>query len=360
VSARETTSRSEEIAIVAVAQTPAYRHYADSEPALLMDLTNRLLAETGLERPAVDFTIAGSCDYLSGLPFAFVSNVDGFGAWPPVYESHVEMDGAWALFEAWVRLSVGDIDVALVAGSGKSSPGSPREIFPLQTDPYTAAPLGLDPVSVAGLQARALLDAGLATERDFAEVVARSRRDALANPNAQVKKDVAVDALLREPYYASPLRKHDLPPISDGAAAVLIARGERARQLTRKPVWIRGIDHRIDSHHLGLRDLTDSPSARLAAEGVGLHAGPIDVAELCVRYSPEEIVLRRALELAPGTRVNPSGGPLCAHPVMATGLVRVIEVARRIQDGSARRGVAHAASGPALQQNLLCVLEGDA
>jgi hypothetical protein len=138
---------------------------------------------------------------------------------------------------------------------------------------------------------------------------------------------------------------------------VLIARGKRARELTEKPVWIRGIDHRIDSHHLGLRDLTDSPSTRLAAKGVGLHDGPIDVAELCVRYSPEEIVLRRALELAPGTRINPSGGPLCGHPVMATGLVRVIEVAERIRAGSARRGVAHAASGPALQQNLLCVLE---
>ena len=350
----------EPIAIVATAQTPARRRYPDSEASMLLDLTNQLLAQTGLERSAVDFTIAGSCDYLSGLPFAFVSNVDGFGAWPPVYESHVEMDGAWALFEAWVRLQVGDIDVALVAGSGKSSPGTPREIFPLQTDPYLAAPLGLDPASVAALQARALLDAGLATERDFAEVVSRSRRAGLTNPNAQVKKDVPVDRLLAEPYLASPLRRHDLPPISDGAAAVLIARGERARLLAKRPVWIRGIDHRIDSHHLGLRDLTDSPSTRLAARGVGLHDGPVDVAELCVRFSPEEIVLRRALDLAPGTSVNPSGGPLCGHPVMATGLVRVIEVARRIRDGEARRGLAHAASGPALQQNLLCLLEGGA
>jgi acetyl-CoA acetyltransferase len=352
--------RAQEIAIVAFAQTPAYRHYGDSEPAMLMDLTNQLLAETGLERKQVDFTIAGSCDYLSGLPFAFVMNVDGFGAWPPVYESHVEMDGAWALFEAWVRLHVGDIDVALVAGSGKSSPGKPREIFPLQTNPYYSAPLGLDPVSVAGLQARALLDAGRASERDFAEVVSRSRRAGLANPNAQVAKDLSVDALLKEPYFAAPLRRHDLPPISDGAAAVLVARGERARQLCERPIWIRGIDHRIESSHLGLRDLTDSPSARLAAEKLGVHAGPIDVAELCVRYSPEEIVLRDALGLREPTRINPSGGPLCGHPVMATGLVRVIEVARRIREGTARRGLAHATSGPALQQNLLCVLEGDA
>jgi acetyl-CoA acetyltransferase len=166
--------------------------------------------------------------------------------------------------------------------------------------------------------------------------------------------------LLKEPYYASPLRKHDLPPISDGAAAVLVARGQRARELCEKPVWIRGIDHRIESHHLGLRDLTDSPSSRIAARSLGLDAGSLDVAELCVRYSPEEIVLHQALELGDGTRVNPSGGPLCGHPVMASGLTRVVEVARRIRDGEAGRGLGHATSGPALQQNLLCILEGDA
>jgi acetyl-CoA acetyltransferase len=350
----------EKIAIVAFAQTPSYRRYNDSEPSMIMGLVNQILDETGIDRHEIGFTIAGSCDYLLGLPFSFIANVDGYGAWPPVYESHVEMDGAWALFEAFVRLQMGDIDLALVVGSGKSSAGVPREIFPLQTDPYVHAPLGLDPVSVGGLQARALLDAGKATERDFAEVVSRSRRDGLSNPYAQVAKDVSVEALLKEPYYASPLRKHDLPPISDGAAAMLIAHGDRARKLCAKPVWIRGIDHRIESHHLGLRDLTDSPSSRIAARNLGLDAASLDVAELCVRYSPEEIVLRRALGLGNGTRINPSGGPLCGHPVMATGLTRVVEVARHIRNGEAGRGLAHATSGPALQQNLLCILEGDA
>jgi acetyl-CoA acetyltransferase len=349
----------EDIAIVAFAQTPCYRKYNDSEPSMIMSIVNQILEEVEIDRHEIGFTIAGSCDYLTGRPFAFIANVDGYGAWPPVYESHVEMDGAWALFEAFVRLQMGDIDSALIVSSGKSSPGTPREIFPLQTDPYVSAPLGLDPISVAGLQARALLDAGKATERDFAEVVSRSRRDGLSNPNAQVAKDVSVDTLLKEPYYASPLRKHDLPPISDGASAMLIASGQRARGLCEKPVWIRGIDHRIESHHLGLRDLTDSSSSRIAARNLGLDAGSLDVAELCVRYSPEEIVLRQALELGDDTRINPSGGPLCGHPVMASGLTRVVEVARRIRDGEAGRGLGHATSGPALQQNLLCILEGD-
>jgi acetyl-CoA acetyltransferase len=357
LSANDTGSR--DVAIVAVAQTPSYRHYEDSEPTLIMECVNELLSTTGLERKDVEFTVAGSCDYLSGMPFAFVMNIDGVGAWPPVYESHVEMDAAWALNEAWFRLQVGDVDTAMVIGSGKSSPGRPREVFPLQTDPYVMAPLGLDLVSLAGLQAQALLDAGKATERDFAEVVARSRRDALGNPNAQVAVDRSVDDLLAEPYLSSPLRRHDLPPISDGAAALILVAGDRARELAERPVWIRGLDHRIESHHPGLRDLTTSTSTATAAGHAGVDGSSVDVAELMVTYSPEEIILREALGLGDRTVVNPSGGPLAAHPVMATGLIRVIEVARRIADGSAGVGVAHASSGPALQQNLVCLLEGD-
>ena len=58
------------------------------------------------------------------------------------------------------------------------------------------------------------------------------------------------------------------------------------------------------------------------------------------------------------TTVNPSGGPLAANPLMAGGLIRIGEAANRIMDGSASRAVAHATSGPVLQQNLVAVLEG--
>lgn len=373
---------SSDIAVVATAQTPAHARYDGPEVHLIMDCVDQLLAATGLSRDGIDFTIAGSCDYLSGMPFAFVTNVDGMGAWPPVYESHVEMDGAWALFEAWLRLQVGDVDVAMVVGSGRSSPCNAREVFHLQADPYAVAPLGLDPDALAGIQARALIDAGLASESDFAAVVARSRAAAAANPMAQVSGPVAVADLLAEPYDMAPLRAHDVAPPADGAAAVIIATAERARALTDRPAWIKGIDHRIESHHPGLRDLTDSSSVRTAAVALGIGPGAggpgsgvanpadgpgaagsgnggLDVAELHVTHSHEEIILRAALGLDDSVEVNPSGGPLVGNPVMATGLIRVIEAANRIAAGSAHRAVAHASSGPALQQNLLCLLEGD-
>jgi acetyl-CoA acetyltransferase len=348
-----------DIAVVGYAQTPSSRRARESEVQLLVPIVTEALERSGLDRREVGFTCAGSCDYLTGGPFAFVSNLEAAGAWPPISESHVEMDGAWALYEAWVRLQHGDIDTALVFGSGKSSPSIPAEMWAQQLDPYYLAPLGVDPASLAGIQARALLDAGKATERDFAGVVVRNRRNAKDNPNAQVAGDFSIDELLAAPYVRAPLRKHDLPPVSDGAVAVVLARGDRARALCERPAWIRGLDNRIEVHQPGMRDLTTSPSTTLAARKAGYDGGPLDVIELSSTFSPQELILRDALGIDADSNVNPSGGPLAANPVMATGLVRIVEVAQRIVEGTASRGLAHATGGQVLQHNLVCLMEGD-
>ena len=179
----------------------------------------------------------------------------------------------------------------------------------------------------------------------------------MSNSSAQRTSETSVEQLLSAPYTVSPLREHDCPPVSDGAAAVVLATADLARRISERPAWIAGIDHRIDSHSLGARDLTSSPSAALAARNAGANQGPVDVAELHAQFSHEELILRRAIGLDNGTAFNPSGGPLCANPIMATGLIRIGEAASRIMDGSASRAVAHASSGPCLQQNLVCVLE---
>ncbi len=179
----------------------------------------------------------------------------------------------------------------------------------------------------------------------------------MTNANAQVTGDWSADELLAEPYLVSPLRKHDCPPISDGSAAIVLAAGDLARTVCESPAWITGIDHRIEPHSLGVRDLTKSPSTALAAENAGLHNGPVDVAEVYAPFSHQELILRHALSVGPDTVINPSGGALCAHSFMAAGLIRIGEAAQRIMDGSAKRVVAHATSGPCLQQNLVCVME---
>jgi len=318
---------------------------------LLNPVVTAALADAGLRREEVGFTCSGSCDYLAGAPFSFVEALDAVGAWPPIQESHVEQDAAWALYEAWVRLQHGDVDTALVYGYGKSSLGDVTEIATLQLDPYYLAPLWPDAVSVAALQARAYLEATGRSEADLAEVAARSRRHARTNPHALAAGGDD------PPAPVSPLHAADCPPITDGAAAIVLAAGDRARELTGRPAWITGIDHRIEAHALGVRDLTRSASTIQAAAVAGLGTGPVDVAEVHACYSHEELILRDALGLGDDAVVNPSGGPLAANPVMATGLIRIGEAAARIRSGDAGRAVAHASSGPCLQHNLVAVLE---
>jgi acetyl-CoA acetyltransferase len=346
-----------DVAVVSYRQFATRREQERNEIEFLLPVVKETLAPIGLTTHDMGFTVSGSSDYLAGQAFAFVSALDAIGPWPPISESHVEMDGAWALYEAWVRLQHGDIDTALVYAFGKSSPGDIGRVLALQLDPYTVTPMWPDAASLAALQARALLDSGKASDKDLARVVARSRRSAQDNPHAQLKGEYDEAALLDEPLLNDPLRKHDLPPITDGAAVMVLAAGDRARELCEKPVWIRGIDHRIESQALGSRDLTTSASTRLAAEKAGLgDPGSIDLAELHAPFSHQELILTESLGLdETRTRINPSGGALASNPVMAAGLIRVGEAAARLQPG--QRGVAHAMSGPCLQQNLVCVLE---
>ena len=114
----------------------------------------------------------------------------------------------------------------------------------------------------------------------------------------------------------------------------------------------------METHALGARDLTRSPSTALAGTKAGVGAGKIDVAELHAPFAHQEMILVDALGLGDGIAVNPSGGALAANPMMAAGLIRIGESAQAIWSGQADRAVAHATSGPCLQQNLVCVLEG--
>ncbi len=349
----------DDIAIIGWNVSPMVRRTDKTETQMLLEVITGAVEDAGITRKDVGFTCAGSCDYVAGQAFSFVQNTDAIGAWPPKRDSHVEMDGAWALYEAWLRLQAGDIDTAVAMGSGRSSTADPALIYPMEMDPYYLAPLGADAASFAALQARALVDSGNVTERQMAEIAARSRRDAKANPHAQVAGDFDVDELLAADYVRAPLRRHDLPPITDGAVAVVIARADRARELCDNPVWITGLAHCSELHYPGMRDLRTSNATTLAAKAAGIEDGPVEVAELQAAFTHEEPLLAAALGLGDDVAINPSGGPLAANPIMATGLVRIAEAARQIRDNGKSRTLAHSTSGPCLQQNLVCIMEGN-
>ena len=348
-----------EVAVVGFAHAPHVRRtYGTTNGVeMLMPCFRQLYTELGLEQTDIGFWCSGSSDYLAGRAFSFISAIDSIGAVPPINESHVEMDAAWALYEAYIKILTGEIETALVYGFGKSSAGTLRRVLALQTDPYTVAPLWPDSVSMAGLQARFGLDSGKWTAEQMAQVAL----DALAASPRVDRLDPGsnVGELLDQPYFAEPLRRHDIAPITDGASAIVLAAGDRARELRERPAWITGIEHRIETPVLGARDLTTSPStAASAAAATNGDPGSIDIAELYAPFSHQQLILKEAIGLGDNTTINPSGGALAANPMFSAGLERIGFAARHIFDGNASRVLAHATSGPALQQNLVAVLEG--
>ena len=101
-----------DIAVVAFSQRQEAMINTESEVEFMVPLMNEAKDAVGLTQQEMGFTCSGSSDFLAGQAFSFVMTIDGTGPVPPISESHVEQDGAWALYEAWVKLQCGDIDTA--------------------------------------------------------------------------------------------------------------------------------------------------------------------------------------------------------------------------------------------------------
>lgn len=350
---------SREVAVVGFAHAPHVRRTDGTTNGveMLMPCFAEVYADLGINQSDIGFWCSGSSDYLAGRAFSFLNAIDSIGAVPPINESHVEMDAAWALYEAYIKILTGDVDTALVYGFGKSSAGTLRRVLALQTDPYTVSPLMPDAVSLAGLQARFGLDGGKWSAEQMAEVALASMTAAQRTDSEKPAK--SIDELLSRPFFADPLRRHDIAPITDGASVVVLAADARARELRERPAWITGFEHRIETPVIGARDLTASPSTAASAKAAtGGDTGSIDVAELYAPFSHQQLILTEAIGLKESTAINPSGGALAANPMFSTGLERIGFAARHIFDGSAQRVLAHATQGPVLQQNLVAVMEG--
>ncbi|MCW2784796.1 MAG: lipid-transfer protein [Marmoricola sp.] len=322
---------------------------------LLVPILGELYQQTGWTKSDIGFWCSGSSDYLAGRSFSFVSAVDAIGTLPPVMESHVEMDAAWALYEAWVKIQTGEVDTAIVYGFGKSSAGILRRILALQLDPYTAQPLWPDTVSLAGIQAREGLEKGLWDEAAMASVVARSMSDAASNEWAIRKGATSPADVLAQSMYADPLRRWDCAPVSDGASGMVLAAGDRALEACERPAWITGFEHRIEPIALNARSLVTSTST--ASAGAASGTAGVDLAELHAPFSHQELILRSSLGLGDDVRINPSGGALTANPMFSAGVNRIGEAAKQIWAGTSDKALAHATSGPALQQNLVITLD---
>ena len=273
-------------------------------------------------------------------------------------ESHVEMDGAWALYEAYVKILTGEAETALVYGFGKSSAGHLRRVLALQLDPYLLAPLWPDSVSIAALQARLGIEAGLFSEKDMAEVAARSRAAATAEPVGAGRRRHHRRRSC-SPRRTSPIRcgrttarrsatappRSSWPPATGPASCATGRRGSPASRTGSTPPG------------LGERDLTTVAvgGRRRQRGGRGRRRS---TSPSCTPRSPTRSSC--CARARPGRRHQDQ--PVRRRAVRQPDVRRRAVPHRRgrrsrSSSGRARRALGHATSGPALQQNLVCVME---
>jgi len=357
----------------------------DTFADMVWEAVNRALDDAGMTIKDIDNVITTSNDFWDGRTISCMAVGDASGV---KYKnvSCVEGDGTFGAFYGLCRVLSGSYGTTLVTAHSKGSESVSSLITNASFDPIYDRALGMDRISASALQARAYMHRTKTTSEQCALVSVKHHGNAKHNQYAQLPMDLTVQRVMESEMIADPLHKLDCSPVSDGCCAVVIANEERASKYKKKPVWIKGVAFCADSFFLGDRDLSRAPSLTQAAKkafdmaGIKKPSREIGMAEVYDAFSHQELMWLEAMGLADdgkaGKRlekgdfaikgslpVNPSGGLLSGHPVIAGGLYRIAETVRQIrgeagayQVDNARLAVAHGVNGLCGQSHCVWVL----
>jgi acetyl-CoA C-acetyltransferase len=281
-----------------------------------------------------------------------------------------------AFFHAVSAVAAGQYDIALVCGVEKmTSQTTPKvtEILAGAGDTCGEVRAGATfPALFAMIARRHMYQYGT-TREQMAAVAVKNHANGAKNPLAHMRKVITLEQAMNGKPIAEPLTVYDCSLISDGAAAVLIAPLERAAEFTSKPVKVLGIAQTSDQVALDQKDdITTfgavTKAAQKAYKMAGVAAQDIQFAEVHDCFTIAEIIAtedlgfvkkgeggpyaqagRTALD---GERpINTSGGLKAkGHPVGATGVGQLFDVAQQIRGEAGERQLAKHSLG--LAQNL--------
>jgi len=284
--------------------------------------------------------------------------------------------GGLALRQAYAAVASGLHDIVLVGGAEKMTDVGDAEaadILATSLDQEWEAFFGATVASLYAMMARRHMHEFGTTREQLASVAVKNHYHGSMNPNAQFRRAVPLEMVMKAGPVAAPLGVFDCAPISDGAAALVLCSAERAREFTKSPVRIIGSGAATDTMALHDRaSLTSMLSTVKAGERAFKRAGlkPVDiqVAELHDSFSISEIMATedlgffkkgeggRAVEekrtyLDGEVAVNTSGGlKACGQPVGATGIAQAVEIAQQLRGEAGDRQVKDARYG--LTHNL--------
>ncbi len=367
--------------VIGAAIMPCVPGERQSLEELLYEVTQRALRDAGLTIDGIDGIVVGANDQYDGRAISVmmasgpVGGVDRDILSTPSAGEHAFVMGT-------LRVACGQYRTQLIVAWSPTEAGSLPEVQRLAADPYFHRRLPLDEMGAHAMQANALMSA-MPDVQDLAQKVAEKNRrnGAAAYPGMADKVAPPAANTIRWPLQPGMAAA----PVT-GAVALVLASEDYVQEHACPVAWIAGMGWATEPSFLGDRDLTQAPALHAAAQqaygeaGVTDPASAFDVAEVADATPYQELLAYEGLGLSPraawsarvadGTfgpagklPVNLSGGAVTLNPVYCTGLIRIAEIARQVlgragphQHRDAKTGLAHAASGDAMQYNTVVVL----
>jgi acetyl-CoA C-acetyltransferase len=356
------------VAIVGAGLTTFMRRALETPRELAWEAARQALDQAGLTLKDIDCVVIGSApDTFDGVHLKGEYLADGSGAINKPM-TRVYVGGGTGVFvpvSAWWHVASGLCRTVLAVGEEKMSPAHPHPqyVFRYIWDPIIHRPLEPNLIWIFAMEMRRYMAKCGAKKEDIALVSVKNKRNALDNPAAQVAANITVDDVLKSELLVWPVNELDISPVSDGAAALVIASENVARQVTDSPVWIDGVGFTLDNQHWENRELAFprylNYAARMAYRMAGIERPwkEIDVAE---PYDPfdykelhhiEGLMLARPCEawklLKEGyferdgeLPTSPSGGLLgVGNPIAAAGVMKVAELFWQLRYEAGKRQV---------------------
>ncbi|WP_373183871.1 acetyl-CoA acetyltransferase [Halomonas campaniensis] len=329
---------------------------------LIADAARDAMADAGVDACDIDAIYVGQ--FNSGMneqefPASLVLQADPALRFKPATRcENACASGSAALYQGINLIEGGMAKRVLVIGAEKMTDASPTSIAEgLLGASYRPESRGIE-AGFAGIfaqVARAYFERYGDHADTLARIAAKNHANGVHNPLAQLRRDLGVDVCRevsdKNPVVAAPLKRTDCSPVSDGAAAMVLAHPDAAPS-SRRQVGFRARAQVTDFMPLARRDLTRLEGAGHAwqqvLEAAGVSLNELSLAEVHDCFTIAELMIYEAMGLTPtgqGARaidegwvmpegrlpINPSGGLKAkGHPVGATGVSMHVLAARQL------------------------------
>jgi acetyl-CoA acetyltransferase len=322
------------------------------------------LKDAGVNIKDIEIVVSGNLYQSNAMIGQRIMKEIGATGVPVINVSNACATGSTAFREAWMSVASGAYDVALAIGSEQMG-----KMGLLGAGGGGDRAYSTEGVMGTGLMPGVFGQAGVehmrkygTTQEQFAKVAVKNHEHGVHNPYAQYQKETPLEEVLTARVVSWPNTLYMCCPTGDGAAAIVMMSADKAKQYTKKPVWVAASVLTSDPYTernptmFDINTLTRN-AAKEAYDKAGI--GPEDLSQvelhdcfataeilhyenlgLCGEGEAGKLIDEGATKIGGKIPVNASGGLLSkGHPLGATGVANIVEIVWHLREEAGARQV---------------------